>query len=55
MEVANLIMGLKKIVNKWIFGYEIRKNSSLRLLLLMLFYMDANFGNAISLESHGER
>jgi hypothetical protein len=55
MEGGKLIMGLKTIVNQWIFGYGIRKNSSLRLSLLLLFYMDVKFGDAVSLESHGER
>jgi hypothetical protein len=55
MEGGNLIMGLKTIVNYWTFGYGIRKNSSLRLSLLMLFYMDVKFGDALYLENHGER
>jgi hypothetical protein len=48
-------MGLKIIVNQLIFGYAIRKISSLRLLLLLLFCMDVKFGDAVSLKNHGER
>jgi hypothetical protein len=48
-------MGLKTIVNQRIFGYGIRKDSSLRLSLLLLFYKDVNFGDVVSLESHGEK
>jgi len=55
MEDGKIIMGLKTIVNQPIFGYGIRKNSSLRLLLILLFYMDAKFGDTVSLENRGER
>jgi hypothetical protein len=44
MEDRKFIMGLKTIINQWIFGYGISKNSFLGLLLLLLFYMDAKFG-----------
>ena len=55
MDGGKLNMGLKTIVKQLIFGYGIRKNSSLRLLLLLLFYMDVKFGDVESLENHGER
>jgi hypothetical protein len=55
MEGGKLIMGLKTIVNQQTFGYGIRKNSSLRLSSLLLFYMDVKFGDVVSLENHGER
>jgi hypothetical protein len=37
---GKLIMDLKTIINQAIFGFEIRGNSSLRLLLHLLFFMD---------------
>jgi hypothetical protein len=52
---GKLIMGLKTIVNQSIFGYGIRRNSSLRFFLRLLFYMDANSGDAVSLMNLGER
>jgi hypothetical protein len=52
---GNLIMGLETIVNHFIFGYDIRRKSSLRLLLHMLFYMDVKYGDAISLMNPRER
>jgi hypothetical protein len=55
MKDGNLIMGLKTTVNQLIFGYEIRKKSSVRLLLLLLFYMDAKFVDVVFLENLGER
>jgi hypothetical protein len=52
MEGGKLIMGLKIIVNQWIFGYGIRKIFSLRFPSLLLSYnMDMKFGDAVSLES----
>ena len=47
-------MGLKMIVNQLIFGVGIRRNSSLRLSLVMLSSMVVKFGVATSLENHGE-
>jgi hypothetical protein len=55
MEGRIIIMSLKTIVNLWNFGCVIRRKSSVRLSSFMLFYMDVNFGNAISLENPGER
>jgi len=55
MEGGKLVMGLKTIVNQWTFGYGIRKNSSLRFLSLLSFYMDVKFEDAVSLENIGER
>jgi hypothetical protein len=52
MEGGKLIIILKTIVNMSIFRYGKIKNSSLKLLLLMLFYMNLKFGDAIYLESH---
>jgi hypothetical protein len=52
---GNLIMGLKTIVNQPIFGVGIRRNSSLRLLLHLLFFMDVKFGAVVSLVNPGER
>jgi hypothetical protein len=46
---GKLIMDLKTILNQTIVGYGIRRNSSLRLLLCMLLYMDAKSGDAVSL------
>jgi hypothetical protein len=42
-------MDFKTIINKLIFGVGIRVNSSLRLLLHMLIFMDVNFGVVVSL------
>jgi hypothetical protein len=50
-----LIMGLKKIVNQSIFGVGIRRKSSLRLLLHMLFFIDVNSGVVLSFVNPGER
>jgi hypothetical protein len=55
MDGGKLTMGLKTIVNQWTFRYGIIKNSSLRISLLMLFYMYVNFRDAVSLENCGER
>jgi hypothetical protein len=52
---GKLIMGLKTIVNELIFGVGIRRNSSLRLFLHMLFFMDVNYGVVLSLVNPGER
>jgi hypothetical protein len=52
---GKLIMDLKTIVNQLIFGVEIRRNSSLRLLLYMLFFMDVKSGAGVSLVNPGER
>jgi hypothetical protein len=50
-----LIMGLKTIVIQLIFGFGIRRNSSLRLLLHLLFFMDVKYGVVVSLVNLGER
>ena len=50
-----LIMGLKTIVNELIFGVGIRINSSLRLFLYLLFFMDVKYGVVVSLVNPGER
>jgi hypothetical protein len=52
---GKLIMGLKTIVNKLIFGVGIRRNSLLRLLLQRLFFMDVKSGAIVSLMNPGER
>jgi hypothetical protein len=52
MEGGKLIMGLKTIVNQWIFGYGIRKNSSLRLSFTpVILYGCEVWGCSISRES----
>jgi hypothetical protein len=48
-------MGLKTIVNQLIFGVGIRMNSSLRLLLHLLFFMDVNSRDIVSLVNPRER
>jgi hypothetical protein len=48
-------MGLKTIVNQLNFGVRIRRNSSLRLLLHLLFFMDVKSGAIVSLVNPGER
>ena len=48
-------MGLKTIVNQLIFGVGIRRKSSLRLLILLLFFMDVKSGDVVSLVNPGER
>jgi hypothetical protein len=48
-------MGLKIIVNQLIFGVERRRNSSLRLLLNLLFFMDVKYRVVVSLVNHGEK
>jgi hypothetical protein len=52
---GKLIMGLKTIVNQLIFGVGLRRNSSLRLLLHLLFFMDVKYGVLVSLVNPGER
>jgi hypothetical protein len=52
---GKLIMGLKTIVNQLNFGVGIRRNSSLRLLLHLLFFMDVKYGAVVSLVNPGER
>jgi hypothetical protein len=52
---GKLIMGLKTIVNQLIFGFGIRRNSSLRLLLHLLFFMDVKSGVVLCLVNPGER
>jgi hypothetical protein len=47
--------GLKTIVNQLIFGVGIRRNSSLRLLLHLLFFMDVKSKDVVSLVNPGER
>jgi hypothetical protein len=51
----NLIMGLKTIVNQLILGIGIRRNSSLRIFLHLLFFMDVNSGAIVSLVNPGDR
>jgi hypothetical protein len=51
---GKLIMGLKIIVNPLIFGVGIRRNSSLRLLLHLLFFMDVKSRVVVSLVNPGE-
>jgi hypothetical protein len=48
-------MGLKTIVNQPIFGFGIRRNSSLSLLLRLSFFMDVKSGDVVSLVNPGER
>jgi hypothetical protein len=48
-------MGFKTIVNQSIFGFVIRGNSSLRLSLHLLFFMDVKSGAVVSLMNLGER
>jgi hypothetical protein len=52
---GKLIMGLKTIVNQLIFGVGIRRNSSLRLLLHLLFFMDVKPRVVVSLMNPRER
>jgi hypothetical protein len=52
---GKFIMGLKTIVNQLIFGVGIRINSSLRLLLHLLFFMDVKSGVVVYLINPGER
>ena len=54
MEGGKLIMDLKTIVNQLTFFFKIRRNSSLRLSLLLLSYMDVKFKAKTSFENHGE-
>jgi len=42
-------MGLKTIVNQLIFGVGIRRNSSFREFLHLLFFTDVNYGDVVSL------
>jgi hypothetical protein len=51
---GKLIMGLKTIVNQLIFGFGIRRNSSLRLLLGLSFFMDVKPGDVVFLVNPGE-
>jgi hypothetical protein len=46
---GKLIMGLKTIVNQSIFGFGTRRNSSLRLYLHLLFFMDLKTEATVSL------
>ena len=55
MEVGKLTMGLKTIVNQLNFGVGIRRNSSLRLLLQLLFFMDVKSEAVVSLVNPGGR
>ena len=48
-----LIMGLKTIVIQSIFGFELRRNSYLRLSLHLLFFMDVKCMVVVSLVNHG--
>jgi hypothetical protein len=48
-------MGLKTIGNHSIFGVGIRKNSSLRLLLHLLLFMEVKSGVVVSIVIPGER
>jgi hypothetical protein len=47
--------GLETIVNQLIFGVGIRRNSSLRLLLHMLFFMNVKSMVVVPLVKPGER
>jgi hypothetical protein len=50
-----LIMGLKTIVNELLFGFGIRRNFSLRLLLHPLFLMGVKSGAVVSVMNTRER
>jgi hypothetical protein len=50
---GKLIMGFKTIVNQLIFGVGIRRNSYLRVLLHLSFFMDVKFGAIVSLVNPG--
>jgi hypothetical protein len=52
---GKLIMGLKTIVNQLNFGVGIRRNSSLRLLLHLPFFMDVKYGAVVSRVNPRER
>jgi hypothetical protein len=52
---GKIIMGLKTIVNQLIFGFGIRRNSFLRLLLHLIFFMDVKSGVVVSLVNPEER
>jgi hypothetical protein len=52
---GKLIIGLKTIVNQMNFGVGMRRNSYLRLLLHLLFFMDVKYGVVVSLVNRGER
>jgi hypothetical protein len=52
---GKLIMGLKTFVNQPFFGFGIRRNSSLRLSLHMLVFMDVKSRIVVSLVNLGER
>ena len=52
-EGGKLIMDLKIVVNNWNFGFGIRRNSSLRLFPVFLFYMIVKFGAITFLENRG--
>jgi len=54
MEVGNLVLVLKRIVNQWTFG-SWKNKSSLILSSLLLSYIDVKFGDTKSLENHGEK
>jgi hypothetical protein len=55
LEDEKIIMVLKTIVNQLIFGVGIRRNSCLRLLLHLIFFMDLKSGAIVSLVNLGER
>jgi hypothetical protein len=52
---GKLIMGLKTIVNQMNFGVGIRRNSYLRLLLHLLFFMDVKYGAVLNIVNPRER
>jgi hypothetical protein len=52
---GKLIMGLKTIVNQMNFGVGIRRNSYLRLLLHLLFFMDVKCGAIVNIVNPRER
>jgi hypothetical protein len=52
---GKFIMGLKTIVHQMNYGVGIRRNSYLRLLLHLLFFMDVKYGVVVSLVNPGER
>jgi len=56
VESGKLILAFKRIANQQTFGYETKRNSSLRLSSLMLSYMVVTFkAVAFIVENHGGR
>jgi len=52
---GKFIMSLKTSARQLISGFGVKKSSSLRLSLPLLFYTDASFGVVIYLENCGGR